>query len=112
MRMRQTNGGLVAGVLLIAGLAMASVGLAHDEQRRGTVIEVQADRLHVSTVDAEGRPGEGQWFAVTAETKVQRGDRVVAYADAGIANGERVVVIVDTHARVQNAAKELRLAAK
>jgi len=112
MRIGQTNKSLVAGVVLIATLAMASVARAHDERHRGTVIEVEADRRHVRTIDDEGKPGEDRWFGVTAETTVQRGERTVAYADAGIANGERVVVIVDTHAQVKNAAKEVRLAAK
>ena len=43
-----------------------------------------------------GEDAELVWFTVTADTKVQRGDAVVAYADAAIDERERIVVLVNT----------------
>ena len=111
MAIRDTLKVLVATGIAF-GLATPTVVRAHDVLHRGTVLEVQAERLQVATIGEESSAGENVWFAVTADTKVKRGDTLVAYADAQIAKGERIVVVVYHTGETKNIATELRLAAR
>lgn len=104
----------VAGVLLAALALVVStraVVCAHDVLYPGTVLSVEAERLQVRTVDPESKKELTLWFAVTRDTRVKRGDRIVTYAEAKIAKDERIVVVVNHDAEVKNVASELRLAA-
>ncbi len=104
-RTRSTFVGLL-GIMAIVGLASVS---AHEVTHRGTVQAVETDRVQVQTVAEDGEDAELLWFTVTGDTEVQRGDAVVAYADAAIADGERIVVLVNTDFNATDAL-ELRLA--
>jgi hypothetical protein len=106
---RFVTGGLLALLTLV--VSARAVVFAHDVLYPGTVLSVEAERLHVKTVDPESKKDLNLWFAVTRDTRVKRGDRVVTYADAKIAKDERIVVVVNHDAEVKNVATELRLAA-
>ena len=97
--------------LAIALTLSANAVLAHPMTHQGTVLAVQAAKIQVKTVD-DKKKEENVWFVVDKNTKVTRGDKKVAYADAKITVGERIVVIVDMDAETKNLAEEIRLAAK
>lgn len=102
-------------ILVIAALlvgAAAGAAWAHDVLYQGTVLAVESTKVYVKTVEEKSKKEENIWFTVTRETKVKRGEKPVAYADAKIADGERIVVVVNHDAKVQNVATELRLAAR
>jgi len=100
---------LVAAVF-VGGIAAMGVLYAHDMIYQGTVVGVETERLQVKTVDSETKTELTLWFTVTADTRVKRGDTVVAYASADIAKDERIVVVVTHDAEGENVATELRLA--
>lgn len=104
--------GSVVYVLMVLGSLLPVAVFAHDVPYAGTVVRVEAGKLHVRTVDASTKKEEAVTFGLTRNTKVKRGDRVVSLADAAIATGERVVVIVNHDAAVKNVATEVRLPAK
>ncbi len=84
---------VMLGIMAIVGLVGVS---AHEVTHRGTVQAVEMERVQVQTVTEAGEDVELVWFAVTADTKVQRGEIAVSYADAVIGEGERIVVLVNT----------------
>jgi hypothetical protein len=102
--------GLLA-LVMVTGLAIV-VTHAHEMMYRGTVVEVQPDKIAVKTTDDKTKKTETMWLAVNKNTKVKRGDAPVAYADAHIVKDERIVVIVDHDAETKMLATEIRLAAK
>jgi len=102
----------VCAASIAALLFVSTFVLAHPMTYQGTVLSVQATKLQVKAVDDKTRKEESVWFAVGKSTKVKRGDKTVAYADAKIAAGERVVVIVDMDADTKMLAEEIRLVAK
>ena len=104
-------GALIAAVF-VGVIAGAGVLYAHDVLYPGTVLAVEPEKLLVKTVDPETRTELHLWFAVSRDTRVMRGDRIVTYADATIVTDERIVVVVSHDAKVKNVATELRLAAK
>jgi hypothetical protein len=108
---RRFVAGLIA-VVLAGGIGAGGILYAHEVIYQGTVLAVEADKLHVRTVDPEAKTPTDRWFTVTADTRVRRGDRVVTYASAAIVKDERIVVVVNHEAEVENVATELRLAAR
>jgi len=106
---RFVTGGLLAVLALV--ISAGAVVFAHDVLYPGTVLSVEAERLQVKTVDPDTKKDLTLWFAVTRNTTIKRGDRIVTYADAKIAKDERIVVVVNHDAEVKNVATELRLAA-
>lgn len=108
-RSRFLAGGLMTVLALV--VSAGSVVFAHDVLYPGAVLVVEAERLQVKTVDPDTKKDLTLWFAVTRDTRVKRGDRIVTYADAKIAKDERIVVVVNHDAEVKNVATELRLAA-
>jgi len=99
---------MAAGLFAVA----ATVVLAHEVTYQGTVLAVEAARVHVKTIDLKTKKEEDAWFAIDKTTKVKRGEKSVQIADAKIAKGERIVVIVDHDAETKMLAKEIRLAAR
>ena len=85
----------MAAAIVTLGLVATAPLSAHEVTHRGTVLEVQPDRLHVQTVDADGEDAEAIWFTVVAATIVLRGDERVPYADAEIMQGEQADVIIN-----------------
>jgi hypothetical protein len=99
-------------VVMLVAFALAGVLVrAHPMTYQGTVMAVESSRLQVRTVDPMTKKEGPIWFVVTKDTKVKRGDKTVAYADAKIAKDERIVVIVDMDATTKNLAEEIRLSA-
>ena len=104
---RRTAGLMLAAMMMwVAGTSL----LAHEETYKGTVITVQAAKVQVSVIDDKTKKESPMEFAVTAKTKVLRGDKVVAFADAHIQKGERIAVTVN-HDASMSAAVVIRLAA-
>lgn len=75
----------------------------------GSVMAVEAGRIHVSTTDPATKQEQHLWFVVDKDTKVRRGDAIVTYEAAKITNGERIAVIVDPASKMKTLAMELRL---
>jgi hypothetical protein len=99
-------------VQVVVALAMAaSITYAQEITYLGTVLAVEASRVQVKTVDEATRQEQTHWFLIDRDTRVKRGDQVVAQADAKITPGERIAVIVDPAGRTRLQAKEIRLAA-
>lgn len=85
----------MTAVAMTAILLAAADVRAHETTYMGTVEAADKTSVRVRTVDAQGKAAdEATVFAVTKATKVTRGDKPVAFADARITPGERVVVIV------------------
>ena len=103
---------VVAGSVVMLALVAVAVVRAHPMTHQGTVLAVQPTKIQVKTVDEKTKREDSLWFVVDKNTKVTRGDKKVAYADAEIAAGERIVVIVDMDAETKMLAEEIRLAAK
>ncbi len=62
----------------------------------GTVEQVEPSRVEVQVVDAHGKAtGKPVWFAMTATTKVTRGGKTVALADAKLKAGETVTILIN-----------------
>lgn len=97
---------LAAMMVWVSGTSL----LAHEETYKGTVMATQAAKVQVSVIDDKTKKESSMEFAVTAKTKVLRGDKVVAFADAHIQKGERIAVTVDHDASMSNAVV-IRLAA-
>ena len=76
----------------------------------GTVREVEASRVLVNTVDEQSKKEAPIWFLIDRDTKVKRGDKIVAQTDARITSGERIAVLVDPAAKAKMLATEIRLA--
>ena len=100
-------------ILIALALVVAASGLRADAQEvtyLGTVVALEAGRMHVRTVDVTTKRDDSVWFVIDRDTIVKRGDVVVSLADAKIAAGDRIAVIVDPAARVKMLAREIRLA--
>ena len=104
------NRKLVLAVALMLSVSLVSLR-AHEMMYRGTVVEVQPAKIAVKTTDATTKKTETVWLAVNKDTKVKRGDALVAYGDAHIAKDERIVVIVNHDAETKMLATEIRLVA-
>jgi hypothetical protein len=84
---------LISGAVV---LSMAgAIVLAHEVTYRGTVIVVAAAKIQVKVIDAKTKKEVPMDFAVTARTKVLRGDKTVTFADARIQKDERIAVTVN-----------------
>jgi uncharacterized NAD(P)/FAD-binding protein YdhS len=87
----RTSGWLAAGLALMVTAAVA----AQSTTVRGTVEQVDKARVEVAAVDDHGKPaGKPAWYAVTDATKLTRGGKAVAWAEAHLKMGETVTVVV------------------
>jgi hypothetical protein len=92
---------MAATILTVAGLCFAGTpALAHQITYKGTVIAFEKTAepemaLRVNVVDSETKETSAMTFYVDAETKILRGDALVAMAEAGFVQGETVTVTVD-----------------
>lgn len=109
---------LIKKSVLFLTAAMAAVllthvtVLAHNMLTEGTVLAVAPAKLEITSPNKATRKDETVAFVIDQNTKVKRGDTVVAYADAKIEKGERIVVVVHTDAKTKMLATELRLQAR
>ena len=108
MELRQFSSAIVASIFVVGVLAIPVA--AHEVTYQGTVLAVEATRVHVKTVDLKTKKEEDLWFTLDKTTKVKRGAKAVPVGEAKIAKGERIVVIVDHDAETKMLAKEIRLA--
>lgn len=93
----------------VLGLAGATV-LAHEETYKGTVMAAEAAKIQVKVIDEKSKKETPMEFAITAKTKVLRGDKTVSFADAHIQKDERIAVTVN-HDEPGHKALVIRLAA-
>ena len=85
-------------LLAIVVLSLAAATLsAHEVTYRGTVLAVEASKMtiQVKVVDAKTKKETPMDFAVTARTKVFRGDKTVPFAESRIQKDERISVTVN-----------------
>ena len=102
-----------AKALLLGAVALCLAGTtlrAHEVTYRGTVIAVEAAKVQVKVIDEKSKKEMPMDFAVTAKTKVLRGDKTVPFADAHIQKDERISVTVNND-EAGNKAIVIRLAA-
>ena len=110
MRARRTKGALLS--LVMTAVVAVAVVRAHEATFQGTVLAVEAATLQVKTIDLKTKKEDSVWFQVNKDTKVERGDKKVTYADAHIVRGERIVVTVDHDAKIKMLATKIQLAPK
>lgn len=84
--------GLMA-MALVAGWTVAVAARATTV--KGTVEAVDKAKVEVAVHDEHGKAGAPVWFAVTPQTKVTRGEKAVAWADAALKAGETVTIVVN-----------------
>lgn len=105
--MRKTTGLLLAALLLcMAGTSL----LAHEETFKGTVVSTKDAKLQIKVIDDKTKKESTMDFAITAKTKILRGDNVVTLADASIRKDERIAVTVNHDVSMTDAVV-IRLAA-
>jgi len=107
MRVRRSCNALAMAGALVAATAGAR---AQETTYFGTVLEVEASRVLVNTIDEKSKKEERVWFVIDRDTRVKRGDSIVALADAKMTKGERIAVLVDPAAKPKMLATEIRLA--
>lgn len=73
-------------------LASATV-FAHEY--RGKVVSAQPASITVSVVDESTKKASTMTFDINKDTKIQRGTKVVSFADAHIEKGENVAITID-----------------
>lgn len=82
-------------VVAMAWLVTVMAVRAHETTYKGTVEAADDKRVRVRTINDEGKVADrATWFAVTATTKVTRGDKAISFADAKVAPKERIIVVV------------------
>lgn len=107
-----TRGASMLLVLALAGYTAIGAAARHDVLYPGTVLEVQAEKIRIDTVDPDTKEPAKIWFTVTEDTKIKRGDTPLPWTDARIVADERIVVVVNHEAEVAGVATELRLAVR
>jgi hypothetical protein len=81
------------GVLIVAALlasAAASTVFAHPFTVKGTVVSAEPARIAIRVIDEKTKKPEIKTFAISDETVILRGDKVVTFARARIKKGEPV----------------------
>lgn len=102
-----------ARTLLLGAVALWLTGatlVAHEVTYKGTVITVEAAKIQIKVIDEKSKKEKPMDFAVTAKTKVLRGDKVIPFAAARIQKDERISVTVNNDEAGQKAIT-IRLAA-
>ena len=101
---------IAAFVLSAVVVAMGAAAWAHPMTYKGTVVSVDVDKLVAKVTDDMSKKESTMTFAITAATKIYRGDKTIKFADAHIVKDERVAVTIDADQK-GNKAEEIRLAA-
>ena len=107
---RQSTAAILPVVLL--AVCVAASAWAHPMTYQGTVLAAEPARVGVKTINDQTKKEDRIWFVVDKNTRVKRGEKTVAYADAKITIGERIVVTVDMDATTTMLATEIRLGDK
>ena len=66
---------------------------AHDYQ--GTVVSAAPASITISVVNESTKKASPMTFDLNKDTKIQRGTKVVSFADARIQKGEKVTITID-----------------
>jgi len=83
-------------VLLSVVLVLAvSAATLYAHEVRGTVVSATATSITVSAIDETTKKPANMTFDIGKETKIQRGTKVVSFADAKITKGEKVTITID-----------------
>jgi riboflavin synthase alpha subunit len=78
----------------IAALVVSAVTLyAHEFQ--GTVVSATPASITVSVIDETTKKVAPMTFDIGKQTKIQRGTKVVSFADAHIVKGDKVEITID-----------------
>jgi hypothetical protein len=103
---------LIKSVSIAVGICLLTASVfAHEVTYRGKVVLADKAVVKVAVVDAKTKKPVDITFKIDKETKVLRGDKVVAFADARIEKGESIAVTVD-HDLDENLALVVRVDAK
>jgi hypothetical protein len=78
---------------VVSVCAMAATLLAHDF--RGSVVSVTPTTITISTVDDTTKKPTQETFDIAKDTKIQRGTKVVSFAEAKIVKGDKVTITID-----------------
>jgi len=99
-------------VVLSALVALAlSAATLYAHETRGTVVSVTPASITVSVIDETTKKPAQETFDIGKETKIQRGTKVVTFAEAKIAKGEKVAITID-HELDMKLAVTIKLEAK
>jgi len=79
--------------LVVAVLIASATVFAHEFI--GKVVSAQPTSITVSVVDESTKKVSPMTFDIGKETKIQRGTKVVSFADAHIQKGESVSITID-----------------
>lgn len=72
-----------------------SAATLYAHEVRGTVISATPTAITVSAVDETTKKTTSQTFDIGKDTKIQRGTKVVSFADAKIVKGDKVTITID-----------------
>ena len=90
-------------------IALAVPLQGHEIIVKGTVVAIERARIQIKTGQEKPKDAPA-WYPLDRETRIRRGDKVVAFDDAHIRVDERVVAIIDHPDKGPVKTKELRLA--
>ena len=79
--------------LVVAVLVASAAVFAHGFE--GTVVSATPTSITVSVIDESTKKASPMTFDIGKQTKIQRGTKVVSFADAKIQKGEKVSVEID-----------------
>jgi hypothetical protein len=116
-------GRMIAGTLALLLVLMAGV-TAHEVTHKGTVVALETSKyaqpgggvrevqeLEVRVVDAKTKRPASRTFTIVDRTRIVRGGKRVALAQAAIQPGDVVEVVVD-HDKPGDEAVEIRLSVR
>ena len=98
---------LCLGLVALAGSSLA----AHDVTYLGTVVSAVPTKVVVNVTDEKTKKTTAMSFAITTKTKIVRGEKAVAFADAHMTKEERVAVTIN-HEEPGQKATLIRLPAR
>ncbi|HEX5069781.1 MAG TPA: hypothetical protein VFV78_06145 [Vicinamibacterales bacterium] len=79
--------------LVVAVLVASTAVFAHGFE--GTVVSATPAAITISVVDESTKKASPMTFDIGKQTKIQRGTKVVSFADAKIEKGEKVSIEID-----------------
>jgi len=77
----------------VAVLIASAAVFAHGFQ--GTVVSATPTAITISVIDESTKKASPMTFDIGKQTKIQRGAKVVSFADAHIEKGEKVSIEID-----------------
>jgi maltose-binding protein MalE len=87
---------MITAVVAVIGLVATVDAVVHEVTYKGTVVTAEAARVAVSVVDAKTKKPSTMTFRFDKQTKILRGDKVVAAAEARIQKDESIAVTINS----------------